>query len=930
MKLIWTGLLPWWAAMLCFLALASVTLWSYRKQPVRRPWSVILPALRITAGLLLLLALMQPVLSEESVNVIRGRIPVIVDNSGSMSVKDQYPDHELVRIAWHLEKFPRKLRNAAFEKHSDLIKDLSQPFSMLQKKATALLALGKEKNRNSAKTRTSRLVEEIRNTRAAISAAIEGIDSLVNNTDYLQVAGSESSKTNGFAAAFSEWKKGPLGWKSRAGGWIESVEKQKKDADWKKAVETAAAISETVANWQRELPAQIELFKKLQQKADTELASAGITTVDDAIEEVKQMNRMEIVKSSLLGPPHNLLSRLREKGEVHIFGLNEPVEPLGQNGLTNMTASLASTRLASVLRRVFQHFEQEPLSAVVVASDGNNNAGKTLQSAAELASGLRVPVIVAGAGAAEPPEDVVIESIDVPDTSFKEDRLNVNVTLRRNGFRKKPLELKVTRGGETVRTVEVPPGPETRVTVDASFTENRHGALAYNVEVKPQEGEILERNNTRGFEVLVLEDRIKTLLVDEYPRWETRYVRMMLSRDRRVELQTIFVGSQDKEMLKTGRNMYPENRKELFAHHLVFLGDVNPKHFSRAQLRDLHDFVTERGGTLMVMAGKLYMPEAYIGTPLLDLFPFHTRPLADRLSTENRPEGSVRIRLQPVFEGRHDSLIQIGRTPEQTEQLWENLPGMNWVNNRVATAPAAHKLIAAEDDRPVLVKAYAGAGKVLYVGSDSFWRWRDRARWRYHHRFWGQIVLWAAAGRTTGSDKNVKLMSNRLRYAPGEVVRLRARLLDDEGIPIEHAQTTIEVLNEKDEVVRKTSMLPVRDEPGEYRTELHGLPRGRFRVRPQVFELREKEVEAEINFEIGDLAVGEYVDLALDRKRVQKWANHYADVYNPLEIVERIEPVEIREREREDYEIWDTFYFILLVTLLLGTEWQLRKRVRLA
>ncbi|MFW5871015.1 MAG: hypothetical protein ACOCVH_00855, partial [Verrucomicrobiota bacterium] len=136
--------------------------------------------------------------------------------------------------------------------------------------------------------------------------------------------------------------------------------------------------------------------------------------------------------------------------------------------------------------------------------------------------------------------------------------------------------------------------------------------------------------------------------------------------------------------------------------------------------------------------------------------------------------------------------------------------------------------------------------------------------------------------------------------------------------------------NQKDEVVRKTALLPVKGAPGEYRAEIHGLPRGHFRVKPEVFELREKDIKTEINFEIGDLAVGEYVHLSLNKDKMKKWANHYAEVYQPGPLVQALEPVSIEEKTRADFEIWNTFYFMILVILLLGAEWQLRKRVRLA
>ena len=40
-----------------------------------------------------------------------------------------------------------------------------------------------------------------------------------------------------------------------------------------------------------------------------------------------------------------------------------------------------------------------------------------------------------------------------------------------------------------------------------------------------------------------------------------------------------------------------------------------------------------------------------------------------------------------------------------------------------------------------------GFGKVVYVGIDSTWRWRFKKGDTYNHRFWSQVIRWAASDR---------------------------------------------------------------------------------------------------------------------------------------------------------------------------------------
>jgi hypothetical protein len=74
----------------------------------------------------------------------------------------------------------------------------------------------------------------------------------------------------------------------------------------------------------------------------------------------------------------------------------------------------------------------------------------------------------------------------------------------------------------------------------------------------------------------------------------------------------------------------------------------------------------------------------------------------------------------------------------------------------------------------------AGAGKVLYTGIDSTWRWRRGPGDAIYERFWSQVVRWAVAERLSAADDRVRLGTDRLVYEPPLRVTIDA-LLDDAG-----------------------------------------------------------------------------------------------------------------------------------------------------
>ncbi len=683
-------------------------------------------------------------------------------------------------------------------------------------------------------------------------------------------------------------------------------------------------------------------YAGLQEAADLELAGAGIKEVDEALARFRKMKRHECVKFILTEEPYELLEKLDDRGLTQLFTLGDEFRELPRDELDKLKSDWPQTPLGTRQSDILKFYENLTVSAIITISDGNNNAGKMLREIKEMARERDIPLLSLGVGAPRPPKDIAIDHVLSPKTSFKNDSLNLSVVLKRDGFTGRQITLKIVSDAQELHRKVLPPGPETRITVDMSFVEKRNGILQYQVEAESFATEALAHNNHKLFTVNVLKDPIKTLLIDEFPRWESRYCNMMLKRDPRINLHSIFVASMDQGRLKSGEEGWPESRDALFAYQILVMGDVNPRHFTREQLEDIKRFVIERGGTVIFMAGEHHMPGKYLATPLTELFPVHIRDRvgADRgrAGEQGSPDGTGTARgkfpqykLEITEESRYDGIVQLSSTPEMSARLWRELPAMNWVKKDVVASRVADCLVNTQERPwPVMLKANIGLGKVMYLGSDSFWRWRYRARWTYHHRFWGQVLLWATLGRTTGTDKYVKLMTSRPEYTPGETVEIKARLLDERELPIKNATASAEVYDQAAGLIKKIVELKyLRNSGGRYTGQIRDLPRGKYRIIPRVKELKDKKVEAEAYFEIRDLPTSEYVELALNAPMLKSFTSFYRHFHLAGEIIDQTPKLEVKRKHREEKELWDSFFVIILAALLLGFEWYLRKRNQL-
>jgi hypothetical protein len=81
---------------------------------------------------------------------------------------------------------------------------------------------------------------------------------------------------------------------------------------------------------------------------------------------------------------------------------------------------------------------------------------------------------------------------------------------------------------------------------------------------------------------------------------------------------------------------------------------------------------------------------------------------------------------------------------------------------------------AQEREKPLIVRQNYGFGRVLYIALDSTWRWRYKVGDQHHHRFWGQVIHWAAADKPP-----VRFGTGSAVYHPGQDVDLFVRLGED-------------------------------------------------------------------------------------------------------------------------------------------------------
>lgn len=435
--------------------------------------------------------------------------------------------------------------------------------------------------------------------------------------------------------------------------------------------------------------------------------------------------------------------------------------------------------------------DRRTLRAVVLVSDGDWNEGGSPYEVAMRYRLEGVPIFTSCVGSPTRLPDIVLEPVEPPAFAIVNRPIDIPVSIDSAMPRDVATEIVLSdESGEVVRhPIQL---AARRTTPDRLvFRPRSAGRVKLTVSVTPKPGELDTSNNSRTFEIDVREERLRVLLVEGFPRWEYRYLRNALVRDPGVEVDC-YLTHPTIDGVGGGPNYleaFPP-KELLSSYDVVFVGDVGlgDDGLSSEQCDLIAGLVRDQASGLILMpgygGGHIDLQETDLG----ELFPVDLDP------GEMNGFGSVvPSRLTLTDAGRNSALTRLVPDAIENVDLWNELPGFQW-HAGVYRARAGSQVLAVHSSMegefgrvPLLVTRTARTGKVLFMGTDAAWRWREGYEDRYHYRFWGQVIRWMAYQRSMNVGESMRLFFTPDRPRARSTIALNANVMDAGGAPLGNA-----------------------------------------------------------------------------------------------------------------------------------------------
>lgn len=642
--------------------------------------------------------------------------------------------------------------------------------------------------------------------------------------------------------------------------------------------------------------------------------------------------------ATAFGKESALLEELSDKFKLRFFRFAQ--SPGRLSSVSDLTFEGGQTSLVQALDGARQELSAVPLSGLVLVTDGadNGQAGETT----DVLLGLKarsVPVFTVGLGRERFARDVELTRVEVPSSVLKGTSFTAEVRIAQRGLGGSKVQLQVEDAGRLVQSQEValPAEGESAVT-RVHLTASEPGPRTFRFRIAAQPSEPITENNQQDVLVQVTDDREKVLYVEGEPRYELKFIRRAVSEDKNVQVVCLQRTSQNKflrldvddaEELAGG---FPRTREELFKYRGLVLGSVEASFFTPDQLRMIAEFVSQRGGGLLMLGGRHSFAEGGYGqTPLADVLPV----VLEGGKTE--PRFFAQVKVEPTALGMTHGVTQLAATEGQSAERWKTLPPVSTLNPVQRTRPGAVTLLVGRGDglrAPQVILAYQryGAGKALAFTAHDSWLWQMHAdvplEDMTHENLWRQLLRWLISG----VPGPVRVAVSPERAAPGAAVTIVATVSDETYLKVNNGQVMARV-KEPSGTERTVPLEWAVGKDGEYRGTFITREKGRHDVTVEAVRAGKTLGRGTAHLQAADLDA-EFFGAEMRKPLLERIAEETGGrFYTPATVASLPSDLGYSgggATVQETKPLWDMPALFLAIVALVSAEWAYRKRRGLA
>ncbi len=685
--------------------------------------------------------------------------------------------------------------------------------------------------------------------------------------------------------------------------------------------------------------------------------------------------------AKILAPDNRWMDILTDQFDVRRYTFGSRLHAV--NDFSQMTANEIGSNMIGSLEMLSGRLADKPTGGILVFTDGNVT---DFQNRSIDWSKLPAiyPVVI---GSQNTSRDIAISRVSVSQTNFETAPVTITVELDSQGYAGKTVDVQLLddQSKELQRKSVTDVQDNKKFAVRFEVRPTRQGVHFYQVrafeksrsdqfENAAASREATLINNVRRVAVDRGQGPYRILYVSGRPNWEFKFLNRALAGDPEIELAALirvankepkfsFRGHRDEStnplfrgfgnkddqtaeqydepvLIRLNvkdkqelRNGFPKEAEELYKFDAIILDDLESAFFDQDQKSLIQQFVSVRGGTLLMLGGQeSFVRGQFERTPIGELLPVYLDPVPQ--------PAEQNYRLLLTREGWLQPWVRVRSTETEEKDRLAKMPKFQTVNRIRSIKPGATVLARVRSPggqtHPALVVQKFGSGRSAAMLIGDLWRWQmEDGENNDLEKSWRQTARWLV------SDVPRRV---ECKIDPGKTagsVDLKIRVHDPSFDPLDNAMIKIKVAtpgqqppeketddNKKQPEIELTAIAD-EDEPGLYRATVVSRNSGNY--------LAQIQVTAADGSDIGKLQTGWVSQPNTDELRqlkpnrallesiADKTGGRIVKISELKQFAETTPTNESMITETEIQPWWHRWQLFALVIALFVAEWGLRR-----
>ncbi|MBD3615769.1 MAG: hypothetical protein HUJ22_04280 [Gracilimonas sp.] len=583
-----------------------------------------------------------------------------------------------------------------------------------------------------------------------------------------------------------------------------------------------------------------------------------------------------------------------EQTEIEFYSIGENVLPFSPDSLN---ATEIQTNLSAPINSILEMEEQ--IQATVVISDGIITYGRNPTMNAINSS---IPIYTIAVGDTSDVKDISVSNVLTNTTGYTNTNHIIEAEITQTGFQDNTLTVSLLTGDEELQQKTITFETDDQLkNVEFELTLEEAGLKQYQIKAQPLVDEWTDTNNSRLFSIDVLDNRVKILHIAFEIHPDVKAIRSLIEQDESNELYTL---------TRIGNNRYVEEIPDEDEYNLIIVHGVPPNTATD------FEFLSTLDNTPTIFFELSAQPKSEF------------KNIEQLLILNSNVRQVSQITLFPLLNRNEHPVLELPEVnlsdaPPLFSPLRSNLSAPQ------STALYSLNYNGTETQFPVIAVLEQGNIRRAHVLPWGWFRMlqsTNENNKEFTAGLLSNLVSWTSSDP---DDRKLRITPAKQVFSTTEAPLLNGSLRNERGTP--ESEGIIEVQVENNDGTNRTFNMNNAGS-GNYRLDLPRLSEGLYR-----FTATARKGDRELETQTGEFLVSNSSsELAnttrndeLMRNIAQNSGGSFFTYDNISGFWDSLRTANVLESKIENVENYSfpvhSLYWFVLVVLLLGSEWMLRK-----